>query len=100
MEKSDKRPTKRSKSAVVSLTVDDILSDDLTQVANAYWAPGNQSVLPFSPEVIEKIYQEDLTASDGKLVDIVRLVLLEISHYLEKYVFFVWLFLCLSTVVN
>ena len=84
MEKSDKRPSKRSKSVAVSLTVEDIMSDDLTKVANAYWAPTNQAVLPFSPEIIEKIYQEDLTATDGKPVELVRLVLLEISRYLEK----------------
>lgn len=85
----DKRPVKRSKPAIASLTVQDILSDDLTQVANAYWAPGNHSLLLFSSDIINKIYQEDLTPADGQQVELARLILLEISYYLEKYTFLI-----------
>jgi hypothetical protein len=76
------KAVKRSRHA--SLTIQEILSDDLTQVANSYWGPGNQQLKPFSAAVIENIYRDELQPAKGK-VDMARLMLLEFSCYLEKY---------------
>ena len=76
-------PSKKARHA--ALTVSDILADDLTQVANAYWAPGSASLKPFDATLIEKLYAEEL-APAGQKGDTARLMLLEFSCYLEKYV--------------
>ncbi len=34
-------------------TVQDILNDTLTPIANAFWAPGAKSLQPFNPQIIE-----------------------------------------------
>lgn len=70
-------------------TVQDILSDSLTKLSLEYWAPGSQQKKAFDASIIEQIYKDEIVAHPGSTS---RLMLLELSFYLEKYVFS-----CLST---
>jgi intron-binding protein aquarius len=63
-------------------TIDDIIHDRLTPIANMYWAPGQTSLRPFDAKVIEDIFQQELI--DAPTVS-ERVVLLELSSYLENY---------------
>jgi len=64
-------------------TVSDILSDELTKLSLEFWGPDASKRAPFDAHVIEKIY----TDIDGSLAtgDLSRVVLLELSRYLENY---------------
>jgi intron-binding protein aquarius len=66
-------------------TVQEILSDRLTQLANEYWAPGSEAKTKgvFKAEVVDQIFKDELTG-DAKFVAH-RVVLLEFSCYLENY---------------
>jgi hypothetical protein len=81
----EERPGKRVKSNTLNLTVKDILSDSLTQMANQYWGPGNDKLKPFESNVVESIYSNEIHPSKGKS-STTRLLLLEFSCYLEKYI--------------
>lgn len=63
-------------------TVKDIISDNLTPIANAFWAPGNKDLKPFNPEIIDEIYEKELQNAP-QVND--RIILLELSSYLENY---------------
>jgi hypothetical protein len=68
-------------------TVTDILNDPLTPIANAFWAGGSgpdgtQGLQPYNAQVIEDIYFNELQDTD---INSQRIVLLELSAYLEKY---------------
>ncbi|KAL6049950.1 Intron-binding protein aquarius [Balamuthia mandrillaris] len=68
------------RTALHAPTVDQIVSDKLTQLSLNYWAPGAEDLRPFDPQIIERIYNEEL---HGFALD--RIMLLELSHYLEHY---------------
>ena len=60
-------------------TVEDVMSDTLTPLANEYWAPGAKNLKPFDPAVIQDIYKKELsTFMPG------RVTILEFSQYFEK----------------
>ncbi|KAK7598066.1 hypothetical protein V9T40_006301 [Parthenolecanium corni] len=64
-------------------TVDQIISDRITQLANQYWAPYSAgSHLPFNADVIENIYFKEILLSK---FSIRRVMMLEFSQYLENY---------------
>lgn len=66
-------------------TVEDIQQDNLTPLANLYWAPGGTAVKnPFNANIIEDIYKNELKNNVTKAGN-GRLVLLELSSYLENY---------------
>ncbi|EDV21748.1 uncharacterized protein TRIADDRAFT_30088, partial [Trichoplax adhaerens] len=67
---------------VVAPTVQQIQNDVLTEYAIKYWAPHSSEKAPYDPEIIEKIYKEEML---GSKFSIRRMVLLEFSQYLENY---------------
>lgn len=54
-------------------------TDNITRLSREYWL--GDTTKPFDPKVIESIFNEDL-----KSKRVTRLMALEISLYLEKYV--------------
>lgn len=75
--------TASSTSVYNAPTVKDILEDALTKVSLEYWAPGSQKKKDFDSAVITKIYNDEIGAQTASTS---RLMLLELSFYLEKYV--------------
>ena len=64
-------------------TVDQIQGDNLTSLAKTYWAPGaKQAHKPFSIEVVEQIYKNDIKGSN---FSIKRIMMLEFSQFLENF---------------
>lgn len=76
-------PNASSTSVYNAPTVQNILEDALTKVSLEYWAPGSAKKKDFDPAVVAKIYNEDIGAETATTS---RLMLLELSFYLEKYV--------------
>ncbi|KAJ8982909.1 hypothetical protein NQ317_004563 [Molorchus minor] len=71
-------------SAVIAPTVQQIISDRITQLAEKYWAPHTQDKhLDFDPDVIEDIYMQDIEEASN--FSIRRIMVLEFSQYLENY---------------
>ncbi|XP_048583484.1 RNA helicase aquarius-like [Nematostella vectensis] len=62
-------------------TVEQISSDSITQLAQKYWSKDGKK-LKFDPKVIEQIYKEEIK---GNKFSVRRLMLLEFSQYLERY---------------
>lgn len=64
-------------------TVDQIISDRITQLANQYWAPYSAGThLPFDAAIVEDIYFKEILNSK---FSIRRVMMLEFSQYLENY---------------
>ncbi|XP_033355690.1 RNA helicase aquarius [Bombus vosnesenskii] len=64
-------------------TVEQINADRITQLANKYWAPHTMdSHLPFSSQIVEDIYIQEICASK---FSIRRIMMLEFSQYLENF---------------
>lgn len=65
------------------LSLKEIASNKLTQLSLEYWAPSTEkSHKPYDPKIIEDIYSEELKDQHvGKK----KVVLLELSNYLERY---------------
>eukprot|EP01116_Phalansterium_solitarium_P021731 TRINITY_DN6889_c0_g2_i1.p1 TRINITY_DN6889_c0_g2~~TRINITY_DN6889_c0_g2_i1.p1 ORF type:complete len:1438 (-),score=611.74 TRINITY_DN6889_c0_g2_i1:257-4549(-) len=77
----------RKKRRLAAPTVSEIISDNLTATSLAYWAPLGSDVQqlaskrkPFDAQIIEDIYKKELLR-----FNLQRVVLLEVSHYLENY---------------
>jgi len=70
------------KRALFSPTIQEIESDPLTKIANENWR--NVEKPKFSSDLVLQIYNE-IQASQFAFS---RIMLLEFSHYLEKYFFF------------
>lgn len=70
-----------------ALTLEEIQSDELTKVANANWSSGAlENKVPFDPELVKEIYRGKLEVKAGnKAVPLKTVMLLEISQYLESY---------------
>ncbi|XP_076053378.1 RNA helicase aquarius [Oratosquilla oratoria] len=67
-----------------ALTVDQISTDRLTYLGQQYWSPETkESHSPYDPQVIEDIYETEVKLTD---FNIKRIVVLELSQYLENYV--------------
>lgn len=65
-----------------NLRVHEIVSDPLTQTSLEYWAPNSPKDLkPFDKDLIIKIYKEEIVEKEYNLS---RIMLLELSYYLEK----------------
>ena len=67
------------------LTVSDLLSDTLTPLANAYWAPGQAEHAPYDPGLIQRIYASHLASPSSPSSSASSLTVLELSAYLENY---------------
>lgn len=79
----DKKLNQRSRK-MKGLTVDQISADRVTFLAQQYWSPDTKdSHLPYDPQVIQDVYQSEVKATDFETR---RIVVLELSQYLENYV--------------
>ncbi|GAB6024502.1 hypothetical protein CHUAL_009656 [Chamberlinius hualienensis] len=64
-------------------TVEQINTDELTKLANQYWAPNStETKLPFNPEIIGEIYHTEICQTN---FSVRKIMLLEFSQYLENY---------------
>lgn len=64
-------------------TLSQIKSDKLTLLANQYWSPHSvDSHLPFNPDIIVDIYNNDIIRHDSYIRNI---IMLEFSQFLENY---------------
>ncbi|KAK2976198.1 hypothetical protein RJ640_027489 [Escallonia rubra] len=81
-------PTQQSvpdKSLPSSITLIEIQRDRLTQIAQENWSTTGDSK-PFSEELVKEIYDTELTVTGGrKTVPLQRVMILEVSQYLENY---------------
>nr|XP_027114072.1 RNA helicase aquarius-like [Coffea arabica] len=72
-----------------SITLTEIQRDRLTKIAAANWAKTGDSTSakkPFSPQLVKEIYDNELTVKGGrKSVPLQRVMILEVSQYLENY---------------
>jgi len=66
-----------------SLTIDQISKDALTKIANKYWLDRSDTILePYDAHLIDDIYLNEISKSKFSFK---RIMLLEFSQYLEKY---------------
>lgn len=64
-------------------TVDEIKEDRITQLAIDYWSPSSVGYhKPFDPNIVEIIYDQEIK---GSKFNIRRIMMLEVSQYLESY---------------
>ncbi|CAL1411701.1 unnamed protein product [Linum trigynum] len=72
-----------------SITLSEIQRDQLTKIATANWlksGDGNSEEKGFDAELVKKIYETELKVSEGrKPVPLQRVMILEVSQYLENY---------------
>ncbi|KAI3936782.1 hypothetical protein MKW92_043376 [Papaver armeniacum] len=70
-----------------SITLGDIQRDELTKLASGNWSKTTKdSNKPFDPELVKQIYESELSAKeDNKPVSLHRVMMLEVSQYLENY---------------
>lgn len=69
-----------------SITLDEIQQDRLTKIAEANWA-NKTDLAPFDPDLVKDIYETELqlVSSGPKTVPLRRVMMLEVSQYLENY---------------
>lgn len=74
-----------------SITLSEIQRDRLTKIAEANWSKTGDAARPkkpFDPDLVRKIYETELLVSEGqghKPVPLQRVMILEVSQYLENY---------------
>lgn len=72
-----------------TITLDEIQRDRLTKIATANWSKvsdPSKPEKPFDPELVKKIYETELSVKEGrKTVPLQRVMILEVSQYLENY---------------
>lgn len=72
-----------------SITLLEIQRDRLTKIAAANWlktAGADAAARKFDPELVKEIYETELLVSgDRKTVPLQRVMILEVSQYLENY---------------
>lgn len=66
-----------------SITLSEIQRDRLTKIASENWLKTEK---PFDAELVKEIYRTELTVKEGrKTVPLHRVMILEVSQYLENY---------------
>ncbi|KAJ9693661.1 hypothetical protein PVL29_009558 [Vitis rotundifolia] len=72
-----------------SITLLEIQRDRLTKIAEANWSKAGEDSKPkepFDPKLVKEIYETELVVSGGrKTVPLQRVMVLEVSQYLENY---------------
>ena len=72
-----------------SITLLEIQRDRLTKIAEANWSKagdGSKPIKPFDPNLVKEIYETELVVLGGrKTVPLQRVMILEVSQYLENY---------------
>ncbi|KAL6989725.1 hypothetical protein U1Q18_015476 [Sarracenia purpurea var. burkii] len=87
---SEKPPESQTSSNLAnSITLVEIQRDRLTKIAAANWSKGGvgeNPKKPFSGELVKEIYETELLVKGGrKTVPLQRVMILEVSQYLENY---------------
>lgn len=77
IESEDSPAPKSKKKNLGNPTVQEILEDDLTGLSKKYWSETSGE---FNPAIVKQIFDKELQS-----FDLQRIVMLELSHYLEKY---------------
>ena len=69
------------------LTLEEIQKDNVTKIAAENWSPtAVENNVSFNPDLVREIYASELEVKSGnKSVPLHRAMLLEISQYLERY---------------
>ena len=62
-----------------------IEKDSLTKTARKNWSEGAAGKAPFKADLVAKIYREELQGTKTQPPKLRRIMLLEISQYLENY---------------
>ncbi|KAL6124939.1 hypothetical protein ACLB2K_077447 [Fragaria x ananassa] len=75
-----------------SITLSEIQRDQLTVIASANWSrvgDAKDKKPAFDPELVKRIYETELRVKEGqrKTVPLQRVMILEVSQYLENYLF-------------
>lgn len=75
-----------------SITLSEIQRDQLTMIAAANWSrvgDAKEKKPAFDPELVKRIYETELRVKEGqrKTVPLQRVMILEVSQYLENYLF-------------
>ena len=90
-EKPDSKPAPGS-SLLSSITLSEIQRDQLTRIAAANWLKSGDSKpnKPFDPQLVKEIYATEFNVksegkSQRKTVPLQRVMILEVSQYLENY---------------
>lgn len=80
------QPESKSGSTVPSsITLSEIQRDRLTKTASENWQR-TEKAKPFDAELVKEIYMKELTVKEGrKPVPLHRVMILEVSQYLENY---------------
>lgn len=66
-----------------AITLSEIQRDRLTKIASENWLKAER---PFDAELVKEIYTTELTVKEGrKTVPLHRVMILEVSQYLENY---------------
>ncbi|OVA07623.1 Intron-binding protein [Macleaya cordata] len=71
-----------------SITLVEIQRDRLTKIASSNWAKtsGDSKPTPFNPDLVKEIYETELLVKEGhKTIPLQRVMILEVSQYLENY---------------
>lgn len=69
-----------------SITLVEIQRDRLTKIAEPNWSKTGSNKKPFSAELVKEIYETELLVKGGrKTVPLQRVMILEVSQYLENY---------------
>ena len=72
-----------------TITLLEIQRDRLTKIAEANWSKAGEDSKPkkpFDPKLVKEIYETELVVSGGrKTVPLQRVMILEVSQYLENY---------------
>ncbi|KAF6168355.1 hypothetical protein GIB67_018195 [Kingdonia uniflora] len=87
---SDRPPEQNPSSNSSSITLDQIQRDRLTKIAAANWTTRTTGVTKppgkVNPELVKEIYETELLVKSGrKTVPLQRVMILEVSQYLENY---------------
>ena len=84
---SNQKPPGSGGAVPSTITLSEIQRDRLTKIAEANWlTTGEPKKEPFDPELVRKIYETELLVKEGeKPVPLQRVMILEVSQYLENY---------------
>lgn len=86
--KGQKKLTSEGPSGARSITLDQIQKDKLTQISAANWSTqvvSRADKPAFNAGLVKQIYDDELVSKTKRTVPLQRVMLLEISQYLENY---------------
>ncbi|KAG9303733.1 hypothetical protein G9A89_018630 [Geosiphon pyriformis] len=76
-------PTESARSGIYHPTLSEIQQDSISILAEIHWISKDPALRKWDPKVVEQIYYEELEENDFTTK---KLMLLEFSQYLEKYI--------------